>query len=68
MRARSALTAALEKAGFTLVRCNKHAIWVCPCGHTKVTMPTTPGRGCSALNSHGLMARTLKACEQRKAA
>lgn len=62
MRARSALVAAFERAGFTLIRQRKHMVWRCPCGHAQVTCPSTPGRGRSTDNSHGNLARTLRAC------
>jgi hypothetical protein len=65
MRARTALIRTFEKAGFTLVRCNKHAIMRCPCGHTQVSVPTTPGYGRSASNTTAELARTLRACRQK---
>lgn len=68
MRARSTLTLVFERAGFTLARMTNHAIWRCPCGHTQVTAPTTPGRGRSMDNTTAQIARTLKACEKRSAA
>jgi hypothetical protein len=68
MRARSALVAALERAGFTLARCNNHAIWRCPCGHTQIVMSRTPGKGRATWNADAQIARTLRACEQRRAA
>jgi hypothetical protein len=64
MRARSALFEAFERAGFTLVRCHRHAVWACPCGHTLVTTPTTPGKGRSTSNSMSRLASTLAACKK----
>lgn len=69
MRARSALYVAFERAGFRLVRANKHYLWACPCGHTQIPCPKTPGKGRSVWNTEALLKRTLKACtEQRRAA
>lgn len=68
MRARSALAKAFERAGFTLVRSNKHAIWRCPCGHTKIPAPKTPGKGRAVWNTEALMTRTLRACNQQRSA
>jgi hypothetical protein len=69
MQARSALFKAFERAGFTLVRCSRHAIWRCPCGHAQLTSPTTPGKGRSAWNAEADIARTLRACNtQRRSA
>lgn len=66
MRARSALFAAFERAGFTLVRCTKHAVWKCPCGHTQVVTAATPGEGRADRNARAMMNRTLNACSTRK--
>lgn len=62
MRAGTELFAAMRKAGFTLVRCKGHAIWRCPCGHTQLTTPVTPGKGRSTDNCRGDVARALRAC------
>jgi hypothetical protein len=66
MQARSALIQVFERAGFTLARCNNHAIWRCPCGHTQVTSPSTPGKGRAMNNTMAQIARTLKVCEQNR--
>lgn len=70
MRARSALYQTFERAGFTLARSTKHAIWRCPCGHTQIVSPSTPGYGRSMANMTAQIARTLRACktQQRRAA
>lgn len=65
MKAKSSLFRAYEQAGFTLVRMTNHAVWRCPCGHCKITTPTSPGRGRSGTNSMVLLARTLRACTAR---
>lgn len=64
MQARSELFLMFERAGFTLVRCNKHAIWRCPCGHTQIVTSTTPGEGRASRNADALRVRTLNACNQ----
>jgi hypothetical protein len=66
MRARVALNKAFERAGFTLVRITNHAIWRCPCGHTQVVSPTSPGKGRCTNNMDSLIARTLKVCVQNQ--
>lgn len=64
MRARTQLVEMLKKAGFTLLRENNHGIWLCPCGHIKLTVPRTPGKGRSMDNSTGEMNRALRQCAQ----
>jgi len=64
MKASSALCRTFERAGFTLVRSNKHQIWRCPCGHTQVTSPATPGKGRSVENMRAEITRTLRICNQ----
>lgn len=64
MRARSALCQTFEQAGFVLVRSNKHHLWRCPCGHTQIPSPKTPGKGRSVWNTEALMTRVLRACQQ----
>lgn len=65
MNAKSALYAAYEEAGFTLVRWSNHLIWRCPCGHAQITSPATPGKGRVAQNSAADIARTLRACRPK---
>jgi hypothetical protein len=64
MQASTALVLAFRQAGFTLVRRNGHLIWRCPCGHTQLTSPATPGKGRSVDNCKGDIARTLRVCRQ----
>lgn len=70
----NALKKKFLNAGFVLARGggNKHQTWRCPCGHTQVTSPSSPGKGRSIPNMEALLARTLRACEaieqQRSAA
>lgn len=66
MKARSMLFGMFEQAGFTLVRCTGHAIWRCPCGHTKVTSASSPGKGRGVTNARAQIARTLRACTQQQ--
>lgn len=68
MQASSALCKAFERAGFTLVRSNRHLIWQCPCGHAKIPSPKTPGKGRAVWNSEALLTRTLRACQQQRRA
>lgn len=71
MRAQSELIKEFDQAGFTLVRQNNHVTWRCPCGHTIVTVPSSPGKGRAVANTRALMVRTLRACtpqQQRSAA
>jgi hypothetical protein len=64
MQASRALVLSFQRAGFTLVRSNRHSIWRCPCGHAQVTSPATPGKGRSVDNCKADIARTLRACRQ----
>jgi predicted RNA binding protein YcfA (HicA-like mRNA interferase family) len=71
MRAKTAMVRMFERAGFQLARWNGHMTWNCPCGHTQVTIPSSPGKGRSTQNTEALMNRTLRACkppQQRRAA
>lgn len=73
MRVGTELVRMFEDANFRLVRWSgKHYIWACPCGHTQLTQPVTPGQGRSRckVNTKGDIARTLRVCNQqeRKAA
>jgi hypothetical protein len=51
-----------ENAGFVLVRAKNHNIFRCPCGHTQVSGPCTPGRGRAVPNLKAQINRTLRAC------
>lgn len=64
MRAGTALARMFETANFKLVRKNGHNIWACPCGHTQVTSPATPGGGRGASNARAQIKRTLRICNQ----
>ena len=64
MRADRALFKTFEKAGFTLVRCNNHAIWRCPCGHGTVVTSRTPSKGVRSIdNSLRDLRNCLEACK-----
>lgn len=66
MLARTAISRSFAKAGFTLVRTNKHEIWRCPCGHRQVTCPSTPSKGGRSIgNTMAELARTVVVCKQR---
>jgi hypothetical protein len=65
MQARTALFRMMERAGFTLVRCRKHAVWRCPCGHTNIVTAATPGGNHHvASNAEGQMRRALLTCQR----
>jgi hypothetical protein len=62
MQADSAMTRLFRDAGFTLIRCTNHAIWKCPCGHTRVVAACSIGRGRGAYNAKAQMNRALRGC------
>lgn len=68
MRSATDLFLRMERAGFTLVRSHRHAIWQCPCGHMRIVTSCTPGKGRAEGNSESLMNRTLRVCAQNKKA
>jgi len=62
MRVATALFKSYEDAGFVMIRWKRHPIWRCPCGHTTLRSPGTPGKGHSIENCMGDIARTIKTC------
>lgn len=67
MRGGTEITQMLKKAGFELLRKNKHEVWGCPCGHALITVAATgDGKGSAAINIRTRLARTLKTCEQQE--
>jgi hypothetical protein len=57
---------ALKKAGFTLLRHNRHMVWGCPCGHDLITIASTKQTGSGDTAAYALMNRILRGCEQRR--
>lgn len=63
MRQVDELVKLFKQEGFTLARHTNHMVWNCPCGHTRVTTPGSPGKNNrSDENTRALMRRTLRAC------
>lgn len=60
------LVNALDKAGFTLLRRNKHMIWDCPCGHDRITISCSRQRGSGNTAAYAQMARILRECGPRR--
>jgi hypothetical protein len=60
MRDGKALAELLDKAGFILVRWNKHQIWHCPCGRHRITAASTCGGGSGFTNARLQLARAQR--------
>lgn len=63
MRNATAIARMFEAHGFTLLRGKGHKIWLCACGHGKVTTTGGDGKGRGDKNATGQMRRTLRECE-----
>lgn len=67
MRDQTEITQMFLAAGFKLARRGGHPIWRCPCGHAQISAPSTPGGGNrSRPNTKSLLARTARACSQKR--
>lgn len=66
MRKRIFCDEMFEKAGFVLIRAKNHNVYQCPCGHTRISSASTPGRGRAVPNIKANITRTLRACAALK--